>query len=258
MSFNQESPCSIVLVRTKFAGNLGAVARAMANFGVTDLRLVTPEADPQALEARAMASHGEAVLERSRRFATLVDAVADCGWVACTSSRLGGLFRHQNVVSLREGVEQGRAASRRGRVALVFGPENDGLTNDEVSLCHQLIHISAHPDYYVLNLAQAVAISLYEWYQLAGAAASPEQAAAPASAGELDRMFEHLEDGLRAIHFVWGEKGPSVFHALRHLISRAQPTEVENKLLHGLARQMLWYAKRHPAGDGKKMEEEEA
>lgn len=250
---NQESPCSVVLVRTKFAGNLGSVARAMANFGVSDLRLVMPEADPHALEARAMASHGERVLDQSQRFPTLVDAVADCGWVACTSSRLGGLFRHQNVVSLRDGVGQGRTASRCGRVALVFGPETDGLTNDEVSLCHQLIHISAHPDYPVLNLAQAVAVSLYEWYQQAGAAAPAEPASPPASAGELDRMFEHLEEALRAIHFVWGDKGPSVFHALRHLISRAQPTEVENKLLHGLARQMLWYVKRHSAGDGKKV-----
>lgn len=257
MSIEHESPCCIVLVRTKFAGNLGAVARAMANFGVADLRLVTPEAEPQALEARAMASHGEVVLEQSRQYPTLVDAVADCGWVACTSSRLGGLFRHQNVVSLRNGIEQGSIASKRGRVALVFGPETDGLTNDEVSLCHQLIHISAHPDYPVLNLAQAVAVSLYEWYQVAGAIVPTDQASPPASAGELDRMFEHLEEALRAIHFVWGEKGPSVFHALRHLISRAQPTEVENKLLHGLARQMLWYVKRHPAGDGDKMAEGE-
>jgi tRNA/rRNA methyltransferase len=254
---NQESPCCIVLVRTKFAGNLGAVARAMANFGVTDLRLVTPEADPQAQEARAMASHGEPVLEQSRRFSTLVEAVADCNWVACTSSRRGGLFRQQNVLSLHEGIVQGREASKRGRVALVFGPENDGLTNEEVSLCHQLIHISAHPDYYVLNLAQAVAISLYEWYQLEGADAPVEEGSPPVSAGELDRMFEHLEEALRAIHFVWGEKGPSVFHALRHLISRAQPTEVENKLLHGLARQVLWYVKRHPARDGEKVAIEE-
>ncbi|MFT3881526.1 MAG: hypothetical protein QM703_17900 [Gemmatales bacterium] len=131
------------------------------------------------------------------------------------------------------------------------------MTNDEVSLCHQLIHISAHPDYPVLNLAQAVAISLYEWYQVAGAIAPSGQASPPASAGELDRMFEHLEEALRAIHFVWGEKGPSVFHALRHLISRAQPTEVENKLLHGLARQMLWYVNKHPARDGEKVTAEE-
>jgi tRNA/rRNA methyltransferase len=229
----------------------------MANFGVTDLRLVTPEADPQAQEARVMASHGEQVLEQTHEYPTLVDAVADCVWVACTSSRLGGLFRQQNVASVREGMDQGRSASRRGRVAVVFGPENDGLTNEEVSLCHQLIHISAHPDYYVLNLAQAVAICLYEWYHLVGGASSSEQHSPPASAGELDRMFVHLEEALRAIHFVWGEKGPSVFHALRHLISRAQPTEVENKLLHGLARQLLWYVEHHPPGEQTNMPPEE-
>lgn len=246
MSLELDSPCCIVLVRTKYPGNLGAAARAMANFGVSDLRLVAPEAEVRALEARAMATHGERVLEHARIFRSLMDAVADCSWVACTSSRRGGLFRQQNVLTLKEGIEQGSKAGSLGRVALVFGPETDGLTNDEVSQCHQLIHISAHPEYPVLNLAQAVAISLYEWYQQTNKTASPSTASPQASAGELDRMFEHLEDALRAIHFVWGEKGPSVFHALRHLISRAQPTEVENKLLHGLARQMLWYVNKHP------------
>src|SRR5205823_715640 len=91
------SSCCIVLVRPKFAGNIGSVARAMRNFGVSDLRLVAPEANPLAQEARQFSTQGEAILEQAKQFPDLGSAVADCVWVAGTSARLGGLFRRQNV-----------------------------------------------------------------------------------------------------------------------------------------------------------------
>jgi tRNA/rRNA methyltransferase len=237
--------CCVVLVRPKIAGNLGAVARAMRNFGLDDLRLVAPEADPLSLEARALATHGEPLLETTQRFPDLVSAVAGCVWVAGTSARLGGLFRRQNVLPIRDGLQLGALHARAGKIAIVFGPEDHGLTTEEVSQCHYLLTIPTHGDYGVLNLAQAVVVCLYEWY-LASVDASPlPEALAVAPADELHRMFEHLEEALRAVHYVWGEKGPSVMHALRHLISRARPTELEAKLLHGLARQLLWHVEHH-------------
>lgn len=241
----EHQPCSVVLVRCKYPGNLGAVARVMANFGVKDLRLVSPQADPLSLEARALASHGEYLLETARHYDSLVDAVQEMVWVAGTSARIGGLFRKQNVLNVRDGMAMGSTASARGRIALVFGPEDHGLTNEEVSQCHYQLHIPAAPDYNVLNLAQAVGITLYEWYQVSQPT-SREEPAALASAGDLAQMYGHLEASLRAIHFIWGEKGESVAHALRHLLYRAQPTESENKLLHGLARQLQWYVEHHP------------
>lgn len=238
--------CAIVLVRTKFGGNLGAVARVMANFGVSDLRLVTPEADRHALEARAMASHGEHLLQQAREYATFLDAISDCTWVAATSARLGGLYRKQNVLSVRDGLRVASEHAQQGKIALVFGPEDRGLLNEEITLCHQLIHIPAHPDYDVLNLAQAAAICLYEWYQATHDSVEELSQRTAVSAGELSRTLDHLEDALREIHFIWGEKGDSVAHAVRHLIARAMPDELENKLLHGLARQVLWYVEHHP------------
>lgn len=242
--------CCIVLVHPKIAGNVGAVARAMRNFGISDLRLVDPIANPLAQEARQLSTQGENILEQAKRFPSLQDAVADSVWVAGTSARLGGLFRRQIIMTVQEGMQLAVQRAQAGTIALVFGPEDHGLTTEEVSLCHHLLTIPAAEQYGVLNLAQAVVICLYEWHLAYLHALSmppfPENRDPIASAGEQQRMFEHLEEALRAVHYVWGEKGPSVMHALRHLLSRAQPTDVEVKLLHGLARQLLWYVEKHP------------
>ena len=244
-------------MRTCYPGNLGAVARAMANFGVSDLRLVEPVADPMSAEARAMASHGEHLLDSISRHSSLQEAVADCVWVACTSARTGGLFRDQNVVSMREGALLAARYAECGKIALVFGPEDHGLTNDEISKCHYLLTIPADSTYGVLNLSQAVVIALYELHQVTGARITTQTNAQLPTMDELNRMFNHLEEALRAVHFVWGEKGPSVFHALRHVISRAEPNLLETKLLHGLARQLLWYVNRHPCTEETNMPPDE-
>lgn len=245
MNAPRHQSCSIVLVRTKFAGNLGSVARAMANFAVSDLRLVTPEASIDAGEARALSTHGEHLLDQARVFPSLREAVSDCVWVCATTARSGGLYRKQNTLDLKEAVQRGKAQSTHGPIAFVFGPEDHGLTNDEISLCHHLLHIHANPEYNVLNLAQAAVICLYEWYQATSTAvAAPKEP--PVPLGELARSLDHLEEALRAVHFIWGEKGDSVAHAIRHLISRSAPDALENKLLHGLARQLLWYVEHHP------------
>jgi tRNA/rRNA methyltransferase len=245
--------CCIVLVRPQFPGNIGSVARAMANFQAGELRLVAPHADAAAQEARQLATRGEPILQQARSFPDLRSAVEDCVWTAATSARLGGLFRRQNVVTARQAAGIGHANARAGRIALVFGPEDHGLTTEEVSRCHHLITIPAAPSYNVLNLAQSVVICLYELF-IAGLESQESlptgRKSAAATASELDRTFDHLEEGLRAVHYVWGEKGPSVMHALRHLLSRAQPSVDEARLLHGLARQLLWYAQHHPARPG--------
>lgn len=241
MNTISHQPCCIVLVRTKFDGNLGAVARAMLNYGINDLRLVNPVADRFSLEARSMATHGLTILEQSQVFDCLGDAILDCIWTGCLSARTGGLFRNQNVITLQQGIKQAKSVSSSGKIALIFGPEDHGLTNEEVSLSNYLLTIPANPEYNVLNLAQAAVLTMYEWYQAVGEIDQKDDATVLASASQTQCMFEHLEKALRDIHFVWGEKGPSVFHAIRHLLIRANITEAENKLLHGLARQICWY-----------------
>jgi tRNA/rRNA methyltransferase len=130
----------------------------------------------------------------------------------------------------------------------VFGPEPSGLTNAEVTRCHCLIHIPTDPTYPALNLAQAVAICLYELRVAWLRRGEEPPAAEPAPFAEQERMFEHLRAGLEAVHFLYGAKAEPLMHALRHLIGRAGPTPMEVGVLHGLARQLLWFAGRKDGG----------
>lgn len=235
--------CRVVLVRPQVAGNLGATARVMRNLGLTDLVLVDPIADPRDPHARQLSTHGEAILDRCRLVAALGDAVADCVLVAATSARLGGLFRRQILGTPEKILPHLLEFMPRGPVALVFGPEPTGLSNAEISRCHYLIHIPTDPAYPALNLAQAVAICLYELRRLWLRSAAPALPAEPPAAfADQERMYEKLREGLEQIHFLYGEKADSLMHALRHLLGRAGPTAMEVDLLFGLARQLRWIA----------------
>jgi tRNA/rRNA methyltransferase len=233
--------CRIVLVRPAIAANLGAVARVMRNFGLTDLRLVAPHADPLAEPARTLSTHGEAILHAAQSVPDLGAAVADCVLVAGTSARTGGPFRRQPVVTPRQLMPALAAAAASGPVALVFGPEQTGLTNAEVTRCHWLVTIPADEAYPVLNLAQAVAICAYELYQTWPAARplSAPRDIAPFALQE--RLYARLREVLTDIHFLWGDNADTLLHALRHLLGRAQPSTQEVELLLGLARQLRWY-----------------
>jgi tRNA/rRNA methyltransferase len=239
--------CRIVLVRPQIAANVGAAARVMRNMGLSDLVLVAPEVDPTDAEARRLSTHGEDVLQRCRTVADFGEAVADCVLVAATSARVGGLTRRQFVGPLDEIASRLIEAMTQGPVALVFGPESSGLSNAEVSRCHYLIHISTDPQYPVLNLAQAVAICTYElrrhWLRQTGAPTLLPPADAPAPFADQERAFEHLRQALEDVHFLWNEKADALMHALRHLIGRAGPTPMEIDVLHGLARQLRWFAR---------------
>src|SRR5436309_9923413 len=118
------SNCRVVLVRTHYPGNLGSAARAMRNFGLSDLALVAPVADPESRAAHQLSTHGDAILTNARRCADLGEAVADCGLVVATSARTAGLFRHAGPPE--EVLPHLLAALDHGPAALVFGPEPSG------------------------------------------------------------------------------------------------------------------------------------
>lgn len=237
--------CRVVLVRPTIAGNLGATARVMRNLGLTELVLVGPQADPEEPQARQMSARGEAILRRARIVSDLGEAISDCGLVVATSARVGGAFRRQAVGTPDEIMPRVLDALSSTPAALVFGPEPSGLTNQEVARCHYLIHIPTDPAYRALNLAQAVAICLYElrctWLRSQPKKPRP---IAPAPHGLQERAFNRLEQALQRIHFLYGEKAEPLMHALRHLIGRAGPTAQELRLLLGLARQMDWFVAR--------------
>ncbi len=243
--------CRVVLVRPRFAANVGAVARIMRNMGAAELVLAAPAADPADPEARRLATHGQDLLDRCHIVADLGEAVADCALVAATSARTGGPQRRQSVGTPEEILPRFADAMTTAPVALVFGPEADGLTTAEASRCHFLIHIPADPACPVLNLAHAVAVCLYElrrqWLRRTAPATTPE---APAPFAEQERMFAHLRDALEEIHFLWDDRADALMHALRHLIGRAGPTPMEVGVLLGLARQIRWYVAHHPKDNG--------
>lgn len=244
--------CRIVLVRTHFAGNLGAAARVMRNFGLRDLVLVAPYAHITNPEAQRMARGGLNILNSARVVADLGEALADCVYTLATSALTAGLWRAGTIGAAAEKLPELLAATTAGPVAVVFGPEPHGLTNDEISRCHGLVHIPVEAEYGSLNLAQAVAICCYElrkaWSQAENAARGqpefPRRAVAPFA--DQERMFAHLRQALTAIGYLYGDKADTLMHGVRHLLGRAQLSPQEVKLLHGLARQILWAAQHIP------------
>src|SRR5262249_10266561 len=162
----------------------------------------------------------------------LGEAVADCPFVVGTSARIGGPYRRQSVGPPEAIMPRVVEALRTGPAALVFGTEANRLSNAEGARCHSLIHIPPDAAYPALNLAQAVAICLYElrraWLRQTG----PTQETAPAAPfADQERMFARLRSALEEIHFLYGVKADSLMHALRHLIGRAGPTAMELDVL---------------------------
>ncbi len=234
----------IVLIETHTAGNLGAVARCMGNFGLADLVLVAPIANRHDANARHMATHGEAILDAARVVPTLDDAIADCVLVVGTSAKAGGLFRRQPVAPPDVVMPRVAEFLRRDQpVAIVFGPEPTGLSNAIVARCQTLIQIPTDETYAALNLAQSVAICLYELRKAwcSGIEHTPSEEYRRAPLEMFDPMVRHLQTALEEIHFLYGEKAESLMHALRHLLGKAELSEMEVRILHGLARQIRWY-----------------
>lgn len=237
-----------VLVRPATGGNVGAAARALKNMGLGALCLVDPQ-EYDVAEARRLAHGAGDVLRRARRFATLDEAIADCRWVTGTTRRAG---RRRSVLQTpRAWAASVHAQPGRRPLAVVFGPEADGLSAPELARCHDLVCIPAHPAQPSLNLAQAVLVLAYEWYvarDAAGRPASRATAAATAAAAELEGLYAHLESALLAVGFARPETAPAKMAAFRRLFGRSGLKSTEVKLVRGLCRQMLWVAAARPAG----------
>ena len=167
----------VVLVGTLYHGNVGSVCREMANLGLRELVLDRPRLCDDPRDASRMAVHAADILNARREAATLAEAVADCAFVAGTTAR-GGLYR-QHVKTPRESAPELLRMATNGMVALVFGCEDKGLSNEEIGLCTHLIRIPVHPDYTSLNLAQAVLLCSYELYGAVGSYEPPVEKSAP-------------------------------------------------------------------------------
>lgn len=228
----------IVLVDPRGSGNIGSVARAMKNMGLDDLAIVG-KGRIKSFWARAMAVHAEHVLKEARCFPTLREAVASCNLVVGTTCR-GGLYRSHSR-SPREVASEIVAAARSGKVALVFGPEDHGLSNRDLQHCQWLITIPAHPGYPSLNVAQAVMVCLYETF-LAALEKFPTETIARATEESVARLFDRMRSSLLKIGFLDPQNPEHILLALRRVLGRAGLEEKDVRILTGLFRQIEWYA----------------
>ncbi len=249
----------VVLFRPQFSGNLGSVARAMKNMGLKELLLVEPEVTPRDAEAKRMAAHAQDVLDQARSFTSLEQALQGFHEVVGTSRRMGGdrppsLDPRAFAASLSTFPED-------YRLALLFGPEDTGLTQRELRHCHRLIHIPSHDDFPSLNLAQAVLVVAYELRMLSelawAAPPPPVPTALPAPWEDLEHFYRDLEELLAEGGFLDPKNHSGPMGQLRRLFHRAIPTVKEVKLLRGVCRQLRWWGRR-PTCEEKIPELEEA
>jgi tRNA (cytidine32/uridine32-2'-O)-methyltransferase len=237
MGTDSTTDIRIVLVEPSHPGNIGAVARAMMNMDLRQLVLVRPREFPHP-EATARAAGAERVLASARVVDTLAEALADCGFVAATTSR----NRDQNyrVLDVREAAVRVVAEARRAPVALLFGAERTGLTNEHLEASHVLLRIPASRDYASLNLAMAVQLVSYEIFRAAGvhgnAGATREIADAPlASPPQMQQLYSHLEAVLQEIDFKdRTHAGTHLMSRIRRFLQRAELDLNELNILRGI------------------------
>lgn len=230
----------VVLVRPKGSGNIGSVARAMKNTGLNDLVLVGG-GRTQSFWARAMAVHAEDILSRARTCDTIREAVADCGLVVGTTRR-GGLYRSHSEPPRNAAQDIVASVRRQGSrpAALLFGPEDHGLSNADLQCCQRLITIPSHPDHPSLNVAQAVMVCLYEIY-LASLDRADAEAIDRASSESIEAMFDRMKEILREIGFLDPQNPDHIVFGLRRILGRAGLEERDVRILSGMFRQIRWY-----------------
>jgi tRNA/rRNA methyltransferase len=225
-------PLRIVLSHPSHPGNIGAAARAMKTMGFADLALVAPRHFPDP-DATAMAAGAADVLAAARVFDSLEGALAGCMLAAGFSAR-GRELSHPPA-ALREAAPELVAAAQGGTVALVFGNETSGLSNDELLRCQRLVHIPANPAYASLNLAAAVMVACYELATSAGAHALPASGAGEAATSDdVEGLIAHLDSAARESGYVDPAKPGRFVERMRRLFARAGLEREEVRLVRGM------------------------
>ncbi|MFP3563150.1 RNA methyltransferase [Paraburkholderia sp. SIMBA_030] len=249
-----------VLVEPSHPGNVGAAARALKTMGFSRLVLVSPrvphvQSDPEAI---AMASGADDVLASAHIVPTLADALNGVHWSMALTARLREYGPPQLTPRAAAGVAREQAV--HGEIALVFGNERTGLSNEDVERCSALAHIPANPAYSSLNLAQAVQVLSYELRTtyLCADDAMPAEARAPggpdepvgarAASDEIESMYAHLESALVALDFLDPANPKKLMSRLRRLFARSGLEREEVNIVRGIAKHILLKTKR-PDGD---------
>ena len=253
---------AVILVTPQMAENIGMVARAMANFGLEELRLVAPRDGWPNEKARAAASGANYVIDATQAFETTAAAVADLNWLVATTARQ----RHMTkpILTPEQAAEEMlKRISQGQQVGILFGAERQGLENDDVALADAVVMVPVNPRFASLNLAQAVLLIGYEWLKAAkrgtlGRVTTFESAlepglkthSAPATKADQIGLFEHLERELDKSGFMKPvEKRDSMIRNLRSLIERMEPTEQDVRTLRGVIASLTGAHRRRDKAD---------
>jgi tRNA/rRNA methyltransferase len=229
----------VVLVATRNPLNIGASARAMGNFGLRHLRLVNPY-EPSFREARSAVGAAE-LLAGAQQFNSVADAVADCALVIGTTAGRNRELQHP-LRSLPEGARMLRRHLGRGKVALLFGSEKRGLSNDDFSYCHWLMRVPTSEQRPSMNLGQAVAVCLYEVVR-AGKATRSDAKSRPATAAQLERITTQLFEALRMSGYVKPRAAPVTEEKVRRMVRRLKLSTEDAEVWLGMLRQIGWKLK---------------
>ncbi|MAD68400.1 RNA methyltransferase/ TrmH / group 1 family protein [Synechococcus sp. BIOS-U3-1] len=239
---------TVVLVEPAGPLNLGSVARLCANFGVEDLRLVAPRCDPGDLDAQRMAVHGDQVLKRARHFPTLFDALTDCQRVVASCGRIDhGEIPLQAPEQVMPWVQQGLESA--AQVALVFGRENRGLSNEELLLSQRVVRLHSSEAYPSLNLSHAVAVMLHELERVrrqpTGQLNAVLQEVETAEPTQLINCLNDAEDLLLEAGFLLQHTARARMAKVKGLLQRALVRPEELAMLRGMVRQLRWAIRCH-------------
>lgn len=231
---------SIVLSRPRYPENIGAAARAMRNMGFEQLIVVDPQ-NCNLSRVLKMATHAASdVVEQMRVFEDLPTALEPFNYVVGTTARLGG--QRQSVGSANRLAQKLAPISEKNRVALLFGPEDRGLTNEDIRLCHELVNIPT-AEFSSLNLAQAVMILCYELRRYNRPKAETFMPRL-ANRHELDGMYSQIQDILVRISYIQPENPEYFMNNIRHFGTRMKLRAKEVSVLRGICRQIDWYGKK--------------
>ncbi|KQT86408.1 RNA methyltransferase [Aurantimonas sp. Leaf443] len=254
MSVSSEPSPAIILCEPQLGENIGMVARAMANFGLGDLRLVNPRDGWPSEKARAAASRADHVIDAVTLYETTAEAVADLSFVYATTARPRDSFKpvrgpKEANATLRARIGAGESCG------ILFGRERFGLSNEEVGLADEIVTFPVDPAFASLNIAQAVLLMSYEWRSgLLGEAAGPRFTAPPAPQAkkeDLQSFFAHLESSLEAAgYFYPPEKREVLAQNLRTMLTKAAFSEPELRSLRGVIRSFDHAAAKARSSDG--------
>jgi tRNA/rRNA methyltransferase len=230
---------SVVLVEPLHSGNIGSVARALKNMGLSRLKLVNP-CNPKNRECQMMAVNALDVIEKASLYSSLEEAVADQNVVIGTTSSRGGRQKTR-IYTPREIAPRIWQYAETQRVCLVFGPERRGLSEEQLALCLYLVTIPASPLFPTLNLAQAVMLMAYELFSLSETERNPLPELATEE--ERARMFQHMEQVLVEIGFLSRSNPGHMMRAIRRILGQADLTDRDVRILRGIMSQMEWYGR---------------